>query len=72
MAQHGVDHPNFKGFMANSTKVNWNAICVIYSSGSANEKIENRERFVALEFFSSEVHIEVHQGGIPTTTYYFV
>ena len=44
MHRHGVENPNFKGFMANSAIANWNAVRIVYGSGSANVEMENRER----------------------------
>ena len=33
MAKNGVPNVNFKGFMADSTKTNWNAVKMIYDDG---------------------------------------
>ena len=44
MRRHGVENPNFKGFMADSAMVNWNAVCIVYGNGSTNVEMENRER----------------------------
>ena len=41
MHRHGVESPNFKGFMADSAMANWNAVRIVYSSGSANVEMEN-------------------------------
>ena len=32
-AKHGVPKPKFKGFMADSTKANWNVVWIIYGIG---------------------------------------
>jgi len=53
MSRHGVDHLNFKGFMANSTMANWDAICIVYGNGSTNEKMENCERICLLHWSTS-------------------
>jgi hypothetical protein len=53
MARHGVDHPNFKGFMADSAMANWNAVRIVYGSGSANDQMENRERTCLLHWTTS-------------------
>jgi len=44
MSRNDVDHPKFKGFMANSVMANWNAVRIDCSNGSSNEKMENCER----------------------------
>ena len=44
MSRHGVENPNFKGFMADSAMANWNALRIVYGSGSAHEVMDNRER----------------------------
>ena len=33
MTKNGVSNVNFKGFMANSAKTNWNAMKTIYGDG---------------------------------------
>ena len=53
MSQHGVHNPNFKGFMANSAMANWNAIHIVYNSGSAHEVMENYERTCSLHWSNS-------------------
>jgi len=69
MSRNGVDYPNFKGFMADSAIANWNAIRIVYGTGSANEKMENRENvFVTLDKFSSKAHTEAYQRTILTAT----
>ena len=50
---HGVENPNFKGFMADSAMANWNAVCIVYGSGSANVEMENRERTCLLHWSTS-------------------
>jgi len=50
MSRNGVDHPNFKGFFIDSTMANWNAVCIVYSSGSAKEKMENWEKTCLLHW----------------------
>jgi len=44
MSKNRVDHPNFKGFMADNAMANWNAVRIVYGNGLANEKMENQER----------------------------
>ena len=58
MIRHGVDYPNFKGFMA---MANWNAVCIVYGSGSSNDKMENRERTCLLHWSTSlQKHTQKH------------
>jgi hypothetical protein len=33
MLKHGFPKSNFKGFMANNTQANWNAINIVYGFG---------------------------------------
>jgi predicted phage tail protein len=42
MANNGVPNPNFKGFMANNTKANWNVVQIVYGSDDASESMVNR------------------------------
>jgi len=44
LARHGVSHPKFKGFMADSAQANWNAVRTIYGSGDIHVPMENQER----------------------------
>jgi len=37
-----MDHPNFKGIMADSAMANWNVVQIVYGSRSFDEKLENR------------------------------
>ena len=53
MHRHRVENPNFKGFMADSAMANWNAVYIVYGSGSANVKMENRERTCLLHWSTS-------------------
>ena len=53
MHRHGVANPNFKGFKADSAMANWNAIRIVYGSGSANVGMENRERTCLLHWSTS-------------------
>ena len=53
MHRHGVRNPNFKGFMANSAMANWNAVRIVYGSGSANVEMMNRERTFLLHWGTS-------------------
>ena len=53
MARYGINHPNFKGFIANSAMANWNAVRIVYRSGIASEKMENRERTCLLHWSTS-------------------
>ena len=50
MSRHGVENPNFKGFMADSAMANWNVVCIVYGSGSADKVMENRERTCLLHW----------------------
>ena len=50
MHRHGVRNPNFKGFMADSAMANWNAVRIVYGSGSANVEMVNRERTCLLHW----------------------
>ena len=61
MSQHGVHNPNFKDFMVDSAMVNWNAVHIVYGSGSAHEVMENRERTCLLHWSDSlHKHIQKH------------
>jgi hypothetical protein len=61
MTRHGIDHPNFKGFMADSAMANWNAVRIVYGNGSANDKMENRERTCLLHWTTSlHLHTQKH------------
>ena len=31
--RHGMQNPNFKGFMADSAQANWNVVRIVYGSG---------------------------------------
>ena len=53
MHRHGVESPNFKGFMADSAMANWNAVRIVYGNGSANVEMENRERTCLLHWSTS-------------------
>ena len=53
MAQCGLDHPNFKDFIADSAMANWKAVRIIYGSRSGQEKMENRERTCLLHWSTS-------------------
>ena len=55
MHRHGVENPNFKGFIADSAMANWNAVRIVYGSGSANIEMENRERTCLLHW-STPLH----------------
>jgi hypothetical protein len=43
MKKYDVENPNFKGFMADSTQANWNAVRIVYGSGDPKVPMENRE-----------------------------
>ena len=53
MHHHGVESPNFKGFMVDSAMANWNVVRIVYGSGSANVEMENRERTCLLHWSTS-------------------
>jgi hypothetical protein len=42
MANNGVPNPNFKGFMANNAKVDWNVVQIVYGSRNASEPMVDR------------------------------
>ena len=42
--RHGLDDVQFKGFMADSTQANWNAVRIVYGGGDPTVPMENRER----------------------------
>jgi hypothetical protein len=44
MVWHDIPKPKFKGFMADSTQANWNAVRVIYGSGDATIPMKDQER----------------------------
>jgi hypothetical protein len=46
MLKHRFPKPNFKGFMANSTQANWNAVRIIYGSGDLLLRQLTRNAFV--------------------------
>jgi hypothetical protein len=53
MAKNGVENTNFKGFMADSTQANWNAVRIVYGSGDPKVPMENRERTCLLHWTTS-------------------
>ena len=53
MHRHGVRNLNFKGFMADSAMAIWNAVRIVYDSGSANVEMVNRERTCLLHWSTS-------------------
>jgi hypothetical protein len=42
--RHGVENPNFKGFMADSAQANWNAVRIVFGSGDPAVRMLGRER----------------------------
>jgi hypothetical protein len=44
MMKHIFLKPNFKGFMANSAQVNWNAIKMVYGFGDAIIRMHDKEQ----------------------------
>ena len=61
MLQHGVDNPNFKGFMVDSAMANWHVVRIVYGSGSAHEVMDNRERTCLLHWSNSlHKHTQMH------------
>ena len=44
MARHGIPHPTFIGFMADSAQANWNVVRIVYGSGDPKVPMEGRER----------------------------
>ena len=57
MARHGIPHPNFIGFMADSAQANWNAVRIVYGSGDPKVPMEGRERTC---FFHWKQSLEKH------------
>jgi hypothetical protein len=53
MAKHGIPEPKFKGFMADSTQANWNAVKVIYGSGDATISIKDQKRTYLFHWIQS-------------------
>ena len=53
MEKHRVAKPNFKGFMADSTMANWNAVRIVYGSGPADDIMKNCERTCLLHWSNS-------------------
>jgi hypothetical protein len=53
MERHGVSHPQFKGFMVDSTQVNWIAVRMVYGSGNPSVKMVDRERSCLLHWTTS-------------------
>jgi hypothetical protein len=61
MKRHGVEKPNFKGFMADSAQANWNAVRVVYGNGNKEDQMEDRERTCQFHWTQSMVlHTEKH------------
>jgi hypothetical protein len=44
MFKHGIQKPNFKGFMANSAQANWNVVKIIYDFKDMIVKMVDREQ----------------------------
>jgi hypothetical protein len=44
MANNGVPNPNFKGFMIDNVRANWNTIQIIHGSKNLSELMVDRER----------------------------
>jgi hypothetical protein len=57
MARHGIPHPTFIGFMADSAQANWNAVRIVYGSGDPKIPMEGRERTC---FFHWKQSLEKH------------
>lgn len=51
-----LPNPNFKGFMVNSTQVNWNGIQIVYGSDDSSLKMNNRERSCFFHWATSMKH----------------
>ena len=60
MSRLGVENPNFKGFMEDSAMANWNAVSIVYGSGSAHKVMENCERTCLLHW-SNSLHKHTHK-----------
>ncbi len=43
MLKHGFPKSNFKGFMANNTQANWNAIKIVYGLGDPYVRMIDKE-----------------------------
>ncbi len=44
MLKNGVPNPNFKCFMADNIRVNWNAIQIMYGNGGPSESMVDKEQ----------------------------
>jgi hypothetical protein len=53
MMKHIFSKPNFKGFMANNTHVNWNVVKVVYGSSDATIKMVDKERTCLFHWIQS-------------------
>ena len=68
--RHGVEEPNFKGFMADSAQANWNAVQIVYGSGDPAIRMTSRERNLSLplDTVAREAYEGRHKSGLTTTT----
>jgi hypothetical protein len=41
MRKNGLEKPNFKSFMADSTQANWNAVRIVYGSSDPKVPMKN-------------------------------
>jgi hypothetical protein len=57
MARHGIPHPIFIGFMADSVQANWNVIRIVYGSRDPKVPMEGRE---CTCFFNWKQSLEKH------------
>jgi hypothetical protein len=62
MARHGIPEPKFKGFLADNTQANWNAVRMIYDSGDATIPMKDQERtclFHWAQFLEKHTEIDI-------------
>ena len=63
MARHGIPHPTFIGFMADSAQANWNVVRIVYGSGDPKVPMEDRECiFFPLETIARETYEIVYKA----------
>jgi hypothetical protein len=43
MAKKAICNPNFKGFMVDSVKANWNIVYIVYGSGDSTINMDDKE-----------------------------
>ena len=63
MERNDVVEPNFKGFMADSVQVNWNAVRVIYDNGKKEDRMDDRE--ITCQFYWTQSMVKYTEKYIP-------